>query len=205
MIANISKYRSNRLVGTACIVALACLLNLSPFGMNGAYAQDRVGVAPQSDKNLRVAALNTPANSSELADGIVVYKSKRLMYLMKNGRIMTKYRIALGKNPVGHKLESGDSRTPEGKYTIDWKNPNSGYFLSMRISYPDDTDADVAAALETKPGDWIMIHGLPNGRDAIKVGHPFKDWTNGCIAVNNVEMAELWRKVPTGTPISIWP
>ena len=190
---------------------MACSLQLFCFGTSAALAQDRVGVAPVvpekiiSNKELRMAALSAQPVAEEMADGIVVYKSKRMMYLMKNGRIQHKYRIALGKNPVGHKLESGDNRTPEGKYVIDLKNPDSSYFLSLRISYPDDTDADVAMALETNPGDWIMIHGLPNGRDANKVGHPSKDWTNGCIAVTNVEMAEIWRKVGVGTPISIWP
>lgn len=139
------------------------------------------------------------------ADQIVVYKSKRMMYLMKQGRILAKYRVALGKNPVGHKLESGDNRTPEGKYTIDMKNDKSSFFLSLRISYPDGNDADVASALETHPGDWIMIHGTPNDRTPQKVGHPNKDWTNGCIAVTNEEMADIWRRVDVGTPITIWP
>lgn len=139
------------------------------------------------------------------ADEIVVYKSRRTMYLLKKGRILRKYRIALGKNPVGHKLEWGDNRTPEGKYRIDLKNPKSAYYLSIRISYPDATDADVAASLDVNPGDWIMIHGLPNGRNAAQVSHPQKDWTNGCIAVTNQEMDEIWRMVNVGTPISIWP
>jgi murein L,D-transpeptidase YafK len=139
------------------------------------------------------------------ADQIVVYKSKRMLYLMKDGRILTKYRIALGKNPIGHKLESGDNRTPEGKYTIDMKNEESSYFLSLRVSYPDMSDADVAMALEIKPGDWIMIHGMPNDRGLGAMQHPAKDWTNGCIAVTNEEVADIWRRVDIGTPITIWP
>lgn len=152
---------------------------------------------------LRQETLAAPALTK--ADQIVVYKSKRMMYLMRDGRILDKYRIALGKKPVGHKMEFGDFRTPEGKYRIDMKNASSSYFLSLRISYPDIGDADVASALETDPGDWIMIHGLPNDRDAAAMGHPQKDWTNGCIAVTNTEMAQIWRRVDIGTPITIWP
>lgn len=150
-------------------------------------------------------AAMTPVPLQSVADEIVVYKANHMMYLLKKGRILRKYRIALGKNPVGHKLQWGDFRTPEGKYKIDMKNGQSGFYRSLRISYPDATDADVAGALDVNPGDWIMIHGMPNGRSAAQVDHPRKDWTNGCIAVTNAEMAEIWRMVPVGTPISIWP
>ena len=139
------------------------------------------------------------------ADQIVVYKSKRMMYLMRQGHILEKFRVALGKNPVGHKMESGDNRTPEGNYTIDMKNKDSSYFLSLRISYPDGGDADVANTLQIPPGDWIMIHGLPNDRSATDMNHPDRDWTNGCIAVDNYQMADIWRRVDVGTPITIWP
>ncbi|MDB5478929.1 MAG: hypothetical protein JWM96_1424 [Alphaproteobacteria bacterium] len=170
---------------------------LSSFAMIGAPAQGFAFQAP----------LVSPVQSTvaQHADQVVVYKSKRMLYLLSNGRILRKYHVALGKNPVGHKLQWGDNRTPEGKYTIDLKNANSGYYRSLRISYPDATDADVATALEVKPGDWIMIHGLPNDRSAAKMGHPYKDWTNGCIAVTDAEMDEIWQMVDTGTPISIWP
>jgi murein L,D-transpeptidase YafK len=149
--------------------------------------------------------VTTETHSAPMADQIVVYKSKRLMYLMKDGHILRKYRVALGKNPMGNKMEWGDFRTPEGRYHIDLKNASSGYFRSLRISYPDNSDADVAAALDVKPGDWVMIHGMPNDRTAEQMHHPERDWTNGCIAVRNDEMAEIWDMVAVGTPISIWP
>jgi murein L,D-transpeptidase YafK len=154
----------------------------------------------------RQKIFNAPVlDSDEKADQIVVYKSKKMLYLMHEGRIIGKYTIALGKNPVGHKIEFGDNRTPEGKYKIDLKNNQSAFFLSMRISYPDKNDADVAAALATHPGDWIMIHGMPNDRNVQDVDHPEKNWTNGCIAVTNYEMGQIWRRVDVGTPITIWP
>lgn len=188
----------NTMRRVSCLFACLGFFGMIAVPLQG-FAQDQISVA-----ELKRTALS--GARTQKADQIVVYKSKRLMYLMKSGRILSKYHIALGKNPVGHKIEWGDNRTPEGKYTIDMKNPDSAYFLSMRISYPDHTDADVAAALETHPGDWIMIHGLPNDRTKPElVGHPKKDWTNGCIAVNNQEMSQIWRMVDTGTPISIWP
>jgi len=156
-------------------------------------------------KGLFQKAAYTPATQFSTADEIVVYKSNHMMYLLKKGHILKKYRIALGKNPVGHKLQWGDYRTPEGKYKIDMKNDHSGFHRSLRISYPDATDSDVASALDVKPGDWIMIHGMPNDRSAATMGHPYRDWTNGCIAVTNAEIDEIWRMVPVGTPISIWP
>jgi murein L,D-transpeptidase YafK len=179
------------------VLTILCLFGTITLPTQG-FTQQLASVSQLRQQTLRAAPLDR-------ADQIVVYKSKRLLYLMKNGRILRKYPIALGKNPVGHKLEWGDFRTPEGKYTIDLKNKDSAYFLSMRISYPDVTDSDVASALAVKPGDWIMIHGQPNDRTAAQMDHPNKDWTNGCIAVTNTEMSELWRMVNVGTQISIWP
>lgn len=163
---------------------------------------------PDMFSNVSFPASSNPASATrvtQLADQIVVYKSKRMMYLMKDGHILRKYRIALGKNPLGHKLEWGDFRTPEGRYRINLKNGNSSFYRSLRISYPDNSDADVAAALDVPPGDWIMIHGMPNDRNAAIMHHPERDWTNGCIAVTNREMDEIWRLVQVGTPINIWP
>lgn len=175
------------------------------FGTIIQPAQGFAAEAAPTAKGLFHKASTPPQATAVLADEIVVYKANHLMYLLKNGRIIRKFRIALGKNPIGHKLQWGDFRTPEGRYRIDMKNAQSSFYRSIRISYPDATDADVAGALDVKPGDWIMIHGMPNGRSAAQVGHPYKDWTNGCIAVTNAEMAEIWRMVRVGTPISIWP
>ncbi len=179
-------------------VALLCFFAMITLPMQGFAENGTMSVAA-----LRRATLSSPGLTK--ADQIVVYKTKRLMYLMKNGRILKKYRVALGKSPVGHKIEWGDNRTPEGKYRIDLKNPESAYFLSLRISYPDTSDSDVAAALQTNPGNWIMIHGMPNDRSPDMVGHPDRDWTNGCIALTNAEMSQVWRMVDVGTAISIWP
>src|SRR5689334_13479554 len=111
------------------------------------------------------------------ADQIVVYKARREMLLLLGQSVLRVYRIALGREPVGHKEREGDGRTPEGLYTIDWRNPKSRYYLSLRISYPNAADRARAADLGVEPGGDIMIHGLKDGQ--IREG----DWTQGCIAV----------------------
>lgn len=191
-----------RIIVRIIVLGVICFFGMITVPMQG-FAQDKAGDGSVSVAQMRRIAFSGPRLTK--ADQIVIYKGKRLMYLMKQGRILKKYRIALGRNPVGHKMEWGDYRTPEGKYHIDLKNADSSYFLSMRISYPDSSDSDVAAALETKPGDWVMIHGMPNDRSAEQMGHPDRDWTNGCIAVTNIEMSQIWRMVDVGTQISIWP
>ena len=136
-------------------------------------------------------------------DKIVVVKHKRRMYLYTDGRVVKEYKVSLGRNPVGHKYEQGDNRTPEGTYYIDWRNAESSYHLSLRISYPNDNDIARARDRGVHPGGMIMIHGLPNGKSDMVNTHRITDWTNGCIAVTNQEMDELWSVVPTGTPIEI--
>jgi murein L,D-transpeptidase YafK len=138
-----------------------------------------------------------------MADRIVIKKGERMLYLMKGDRIMKSYGIALGRNPKGHKIQLGDHKTPEGEYIIDWRNPNSKYYLSLHISYPNQRDAEKARKLGVTPGGAIMIHGLPNGLGWIKEMHRIADWTQGCIAVTNEEMEEIWKCVPDGTPIRI--
>ncbi len=143
-----------------------------------------------------------PLNLPQL-DRIVVYKAARRMELFAGGRLVhTIGGIQLGDEPVGHKQFEGDERTPEGRYTIDLRNPRSSYHLSLRISYPDDTARAFAAARQRSPGGDIFIHGQPN---AMRFGRMVGDWTDGCIAVSNREVEALWRAVPLGTVIEILP
>lgn len=139
------------------------------------------------------------------ADLIRVDKSERRMELLRSGTVMASYRIALGGNPLGHKQQEGDERTPEGRYVIDWRNPKSRYFLSLHISYPDENDRKQAVQRAVNPGGDIMIHGQPNGYGAGGALLQNIDWTNGCIAVTNEDMQEIWNLVPDGTPIEIAP
>lgn len=149
-----------------------------------------------------------PADVSALrAAKVVVYKSERRMDLLDDrGRAIRSYQVSLGKNPQGYKQQLGDNRTPEGLYTIDWRNPQSAYHLSMRISYPNKNDLWRAQRQGVSPGGDIFIHGLPNGKGWKRWKYnKGRDWTNGCIAVYDDEMREIWSLVPDGTPILIKP
>jgi murein L,D-transpeptidase YafK len=138
---------------------------------------------------------------------IVVYKAERRMDLFdKQGNPIRSYRVSLGKNPVGDKLQEGDGKTPEGKYYIDTRNPESRYHLSLRISYPNKSDLWRAKRLGVDPGGDIFIHGLPNNKSWMSWKYnKQKDWTDGCIAVNDKEIREIWEMVPDGIPIYIKP
>lgn len=139
------------------------------------------------------------------ADLIVVRKSERRLYLMRRGEVLRSYRVALGLNPVGHKERSGDFRTPEGRYRIERRNPRSDFFLSMQVSYPNSQDAANARRNGWAPGGSIMIHGLPNEPRKNADYYATQDWTDGCIAVSNAEMLEIWMFVSNNTPIDIEP
>lgn len=139
----------------------------------------------------------------ERADRLLVEKSKRLLTLFRDGSLIRSYRIALGSSPIGDKEHQGDSRTPTGRYVIDFKNARSAFHLSLRVSYPDASDRDAARRLGADPGGDIMIHGLPNGLGAIGPLHRLMDWTDGCIAVTNAEIKEIWAMTGVGTEIEI--
>ena len=142
---------------------------------------------------------------SDRADRIVVNKARRELLLLQNGKVIRTYKIALGGQPIGPKLRRGDSRTPEGTYVIGGRNPVSAYHRALRISYPNAADRARAKRDGVDPGGDIMIHGLPNGRGWIGSAHRLIDWTDGCIAVTDAEIDEIWRLVPAGTPIEINP
>lgn len=136
-----------------------------------------------------------------VADYLLVDKSDRTLTAYRSGYAIRVYRgIQFGDVPMGHKRFEGDERTPEGVYTIDTRNPQSSYHLSLHISYPNDADRAFARQYGRSPGGNIFIHGQPNGyRGPTLTG----DWTDGCIALTNAEIEELWRIVPDGTPIEI--
>ena len=151
----------------------------------------------------RHAYAKPPANVK--SDRIVILKSRRQLQVWSKDTLLKTYRVALGGVPVGRKMEQGDHRTPEGYYTISGRNENSRYHRSLRISYPNADDRTRAAERGVSPGGDIMIHGLPNGYGWIGRGHLAKDWTDGCIAVTDQEIEEIWRLVPNGTPVEIKP
>ena len=138
-------------------------------------------------------------------DEIVILKSARAMNLENNGRVIKTYKVALGRQPVGAKDREGDHKTPEGEYTVDAKNSQSDYHLALHLSYPNDADRERARALGVSPGSDIEIHGLPKGYGWIASGHRLMDWTDGCVAVTNSEIEEIFAMVPVGTRVEIKP
>jgi murein L,D-transpeptidase YafK len=140
-----------------------------------------------------------------LADRVVVRKSERRMYLMHGDTVLRSYRVALGLNPVGPKEQEGDSRTPEGHYQLTRRNPHSEYFLSIQVSYPNDKDLQRARRNRLTPGGAIMIHGLPNELRREPTYYEKRDWTDGCIAVSDSDMLEIWLMTPQDIPIDILP
>jgi murein L,D-transpeptidase YafK len=145
------------------------------------------------------------AVQAESADFVRVHKADRKMILYSKSKVLREYRIALGRNPVGHKQQEGDKRTPEGAYVLDYRNPRSAFRKSIHISYPNKQDRDAARRRGVAPGGMIMIHGAPNAYAGPEGGVLRSDWTDGCIALMNREMDEVWRLVPDGTPIEIEP
>ncbi len=139
------------------------------------------------------------------ADKILIDKSERKLTLLRQNKVLKTYHVSLGDNPLGHKMQEGDERTPEGRYKIDWRNPKSCCHLSLHISYPNAEDKKRAKKLGVSPGGNIMIHGLVNGQGWLGRWHLLSDWTDGCIAVTNEEMREIWNVVPNGTTIDISP
>lgn len=141
----------------------------------------------------------------EKADRLVVVKGERMLYLLRDGQVLKSYRVALGREPKGTKIYEGDARTPEGLYKVAAFNPNSQFYRSIRISYPNEHDRARAQALGTSPGGDIMIHGLAPERRHYGTDHWMFNWTSGCIAVTDREMDEIWQRVEVGTPIEIRP
>lgn len=146
-----------------------------------------------------------PLPSNITADRIVVEKATRRMTLLREGRLLKTYRVALGRTPVGPKEQEGDQRTPEGLYAIDFHKEDSDFHRALHVSYPEQRDIDQADARGVPAGCDIMIHGIRNGFGWIGAFHRRTDWTAGCIAVTDFEIEEIWRAVPDGTPIEIRP
>ena len=142
-----------------------------------------------------------PLPASATADKVLVLKAKRKLLLLNGGKVLKVYRVSLGGHPIGRKIREGDRKTPEGEYVLDWHNAKSDYYKSIHISYPNSEDTSHASKLGVPPGGDLFIHGQPN--DYQGPGKKMGDWTDGCIAVSNAEMDEIWRAVPDGTPIEI--
>lgn len=145
------------------------------------------------------------ASVPEVADRIVVHKSERKLLLLRGDRVLRSIDVSLGLSPRGAKRQEGDFRTPEGSYRLSGRNPNSDYYLALKVSYPSPADQERAAAEGVSPGGLIMIHGQPNRPTKPLEYYQKNDWTNGCIAVSNSDMVDIWLMTPDDTPIQILP
>jgi murein L,D-transpeptidase YafK len=149
-----------------------------------------------------VAAPEMVAEDQQI-DGIIIEKAKREMSLFRQGQLIKSYNIRLGFAPEGHKTREGDGKTPEGDYLINRRNPRSKFHLSLGLDYPLPAQKANAKANGINPGGDIFIHGQPNWM--AKLPALTHDWTDGCVALTNQEIEEIWRLVPIGTKVSIRP
>jgi murein L,D-transpeptidase YafK len=179
------------------------VLTLTSF----ALAAGSLGSSAWAEGPLPPSALISSSVEASLpmADRVVVRKSDRKLQLLRNGEVLRTYKVALGLRPEGHKQFEGDYRTPEGQYRLTRRNPNSEYFLSIQVDYPNAKDMARARKQGLRPGGSIMIHGQPNMPKKSRDYYSNVDWTEGCIAVSNSDMVEIWLMTPPDTPIEILP
>ena len=145
------------------------------------------------------------ASEFPVADKVIIEKEKRKLHLVRDGNAFRTFDIALGGAPLGDKEKEGDFKTPEGSYELDLRNPNSDYFLSIHVSYPNNRDRQEARQKGVDPGGQIMIHGQPNTPTYSAGYYKSADWTNGCIAVSNSDMIDIWLMTPNSVTIEILP
>ncbi len=142
---------------------------------------------------------------AETADRILILKSARTMQLFQQGRVVKTYKVALGGEPLGRKEREGDHKTPEGEYFIDAKKNPSRFYLALHISYLSAADSERARRAGVRPGGDVEIHGLGKAFGFVGSAHRMRDWTDGCVAVTNEEIEEIWKLVPVGTRVEIRP
>jgi murein L,D-transpeptidase YafK len=164
------------------------------------------GVAAELAPSITQAAMASSVSATvPVADQVLVRKSERRLYLLRHGEVLRSYRVALGLIPNGPKERAGDFRTPEGRYQLTRRNSRSDYFLSIQVSYPNAEDLRRARRDHVNPGGSIMVHGLPNFQRHPPDYYAAADWTDGCIAMSDADILELWLMVQDNTPIDILP
>lgn len=146
-----------------------------------------------------------PSQAAPVIDKLLIHKSERRLEVIRDGQVIRHFRVALGRQPLGHKQQQGDQRTPEGIYSIDWRQQSPQFNLSLHLDYPNLKDRAAASERGVDPGGMIMIHGTPIDEDYPEWFFKGLDWTDGCIALNNADMRALWDLVPDGTLVEIIP
>jgi murein L,D-transpeptidase YafK len=146
-----------------------------------------------------------PLPQGTKADLVIVRKAARRLELYQQGALLKSYAVSLGRHPYGNKQQQGDGRTPEGEYRLDYRKPDSSFHRALHISYPGPAEVAKARSRGVDPGGAVMIHGMKNGLGWLGRLHLAVDWTDGCVAVTDQEMDEIWRAVPDGTKIVLEP
>lgn len=193
-----NKYMKKVLLFSLAVVALFGILN----------AKTLAKFLPSAEE--QKTSVQTVDWSAVEIDRVEVYKSKRLLQVLDDDKVIKTYKMRLGFAPTGHKTIEGDGKTPEGQYVLDWRNPNSQFYKSLHISYPNADDLAQAKTRGVSAGGDVMIHGsaksLGGSEGQPLYGYmPKADWTWGCVAVSNQDMDELWKNVKDGTVIEIFP
>lgn len=192
---------------TSCLIllaiAIASVWTYQKYNQFIPTANAAIHVQNLSEQDIQRLRQNTPITE------VKVYKSDRIVKLMHHDQDIRTYPMRLGFDPIGHKVKEGDGKTPEGRYILDWRNPNSAFYKSLHVSYPNQQDKSKANQLGVSPGGDIMIHGSATRSQVEKLPSlmtylPRNDWTWGCIAVRNIDMDEIWKLVDDGTVISIY-
>lgn len=181
------------------------ILCLSGCELSGGYSTNKNESTQAVALHVPPTPVNTPKAASSKVDYIVVQKQARLLSLWKDGRVLRTYSImAMGANPVGSKVYEGDERTPEGQYYIDEKHVSQNFQKFLRISYPNKQDIQLAKRFGVPPGGYVGIHGDRGGMAGFFQRYD-KNWTDGCLAIRNKDIEEVYSLVEVGTPILIKP
>ena len=143
-------------------------------------------------------------SEAPVIDKLLVIKSEQKLHLLRRGEVVKSYRVSLGKKD-GPKQYEGDQRTPEGTYWINWRQHSKKYNLAMHISYPNAADLKRAYKLQKPAGSMIMLHGTPTDEEYPEWFFHTLNWTDGCIALTNEDMQEVWSLVRDHTMIEIRP
>jgi murein L,D-transpeptidase YafK len=185
------------------LFSLITAFSASSFAATHEMSKTKAGQIKPYHSTLKQPSRTIPRSESLQVDLVKVDKSKRRLYLLKDGKIIRSYRIALGANPKGHKQREGDNKTPEGRYYLDFVNQDSRFYKAIHVSYPNSADKLYAARHGFSAGGAINIHGLKNDDEQDPGFVQSFDWTNGCIALTNRQIDEFLKLVPLGTPIDI--
>lgn len=197
----------NKKITLLIILIILAIAGAFLYQKYGQYLPSQPATTPS--QNLTTTEMAKIRQNTPITE-VKVYKSERHIQLLHREQVIRRYPMRLGFDPIGHKVQEGDGKTPEGQYVLDWRNPQSAFYKSLHVSYPNTQDQTKAKQLGVSAGGDIMIHGSATTAQVKKLPQlmdylPRNDWTWGCMAVRNIDMDEIWTLVDNGTLITIYP